>query len=133
VRLIGPTPEIYGLWQMFLISCILFHHSNIRLPIEGERRLAAFLVTPRLHAIHHSQAAEEANSNWSSGLTVWDWLHGTLRTRVPQAQIEIGVQGFRSDGDQRLATLLVHPFIYSADVPSVAAGTRNDAPGELSD
>jgi sterol desaturase/sphingolipid hydroxylase (fatty acid hydroxylase superfamily) len=37
------------------------------------------IVTPRMHGIHHSTVREETDSNWSSGLTVWDWLHGTLR------------------------------------------------------
>src|SRR5258708_35414257 len=35
------------------------------------------------------------NSNWSSGLTVWDWLHGTLRLNVPQPEITIGVPAFQ--------------------------------------
>ena len=36
------------------------------------------------------------NSNWSSGLTVWDVLHGTLRTDVPQERITIGVSELRN-------------------------------------
>ena len=111
IRLIGPTPAMYAAWQTFLVFCILFHHANIRLPIAWERRLARVLVTPRLHGIHHSVVPEEMNSNWSSGFAVWDRLHGTLRTRVPQDSIVIGVEGFRSDREQELRSLLIHPFI----------------------
>lgn len=111
IRLIGPTPAMYAAWQTFLVFCILFHHANVRLPIAWERRLARVLVTPRLHGIHHSIVPKEMNSNWSSGLTVWDWLHGTLRTRVPQNSIVLGAEGFRSSRDQQLPSLLIHPFV----------------------
>lgn len=94
VAAIGPSPMAVAAWQVFLFLCILFHHSNVRLPVAFERILARFIVTPRLHGIHHSIAPQEVNSNWSSGLTVWDWLHSTLRTEVPQAALTLGVPGF---------------------------------------
>jgi sterol desaturase/sphingolipid hydroxylase (fatty acid hydroxylase superfamily) len=110
VWLIGPSPAAYAAWQTFLFCCILFHHANIRLPIAVERRLATIIVTPRLHGIHHSVAPEDVNSNWSSGFTIWDWLHGTLRTQVPQDSIVIGVPGLRNDRHQELHTALALPF-----------------------
>jgi sterol desaturase/sphingolipid hydroxylase (fatty acid hydroxylase superfamily) len=68
-----------SVWQTFLTVSILFHHSNARLPLEVERKLNRICVTPRMHSIHHSIVKEETNSNWSTGLTIWDRLHGTLR------------------------------------------------------
>jgi hypothetical protein len=56
---------------------------------------AELILTPRMHGIHHSIVERETNSNWSSGLTVWDWLHGTLRLNVPQADVTIGVPAFQ--------------------------------------
>jgi sterol desaturase/sphingolipid hydroxylase (fatty acid hydroxylase superfamily) len=85
-----------------LFCSILFHHSNVRLPIGLERRLSRFVMTPRLHGIHHSIIEAEAHSNWSSGLTLWDWLHGTLRLNVPQPAITIGAPSYR---DPRELTL----------------------------
>jgi sterol desaturase/sphingolipid hydroxylase (fatty acid hydroxylase superfamily) len=55
-----------------------------------ERRLARLVVTPSMHCIHHSRVPEEADSNWSSGLTFWDKLHGTFRLDVPQGEIVVG-------------------------------------------
>lgn len=107
---LGPTPAGLTAWQSFLFVCILFHHANVRLPLHWERRLARFVITPRLHGIHHSVAPEEVNSNWSSGLTIWDWLHGTLRTDVPQEKIIIGVEGYRGDSAQELLNVLALPF-----------------------
>lgn len=49
-----------------------------------------WIMTPRLHGIDHSIVPSETNSNWSSGLTVWDRLHGTLRTDIPQDAITMG-------------------------------------------
>jgi sterol desaturase/sphingolipid hydroxylase (fatty acid hydroxylase superfamily) len=116
VLTIGPSPMALASWQLFLFLCILFHHSNVRLPLDWERRLARLIITPRLHGIHHSIEPAEMNSNWSSGLTIWDWLHGTLRTGVPQDAIVVGVAGHRSDADQRLVNLLTLPFRESAAV-----------------
>ncbi len=110
VVFIGAGVLAIAAWQIFLFVCILFHHSNVRLPLKWERRLARLIVTPRLHGIHHSIAAQEVNSNWSSGLTVWDWLHGTLRTQVRQDSIVIGVAGYRGDADQALTRILALPF-----------------------
>jgi len=114
IRVIGVEPREYAAWQGFLMLCILFHHANIRLPLVWERRLAAVLVTPRLHGIHHSVVREEVNSNWSSGLTVWDRLHGTFRAdwraELPEDSPVLGVEGMRGDEDQTLRWALLLPF-----------------------
>ena len=94
ITVIGPAPMTVAIWQVFLFVCILFHHSNVRLPVTFERGLARIVVTPRLHGIHHSIAPEQVNSNWSSGLSIWDLLHATLRTEVPQDTLRLGVCGF---------------------------------------
>lgn len=128
VFVLGVTAEGLGAWQSFLFVCILFHHANVHLPLRWERILARFVVTPRLHGIHHSVIPEEVNSNWSSGLTIWDWLHGTLRTEVRQEPIIIGVPGFRDDSDQELLNVLVLPFRDDvAPVPSPAPAARSVA------
>lgn len=121
VLLIGPSRMAFASWQIFLMICILFHHSNVRLSIALERKLARLVMTPRLHGIHHSVATDQMNSNWSSGLTIWDWLHGTLLTDAPQREIVIGVAGHRSDGNQRLPQVLTLPFKEAspiADLPN---------------
>jgi sterol desaturase/sphingolipid hydroxylase (fatty acid hydroxylase superfamily) len=119
VLTIGPAPMAVASWQIFVFICILFHHSNVRLPLRWERRVARLIITPRLHGIHHSIAPAEVNSNWSSGLTIWDWLHRTLRTEVPQDSIVLGVAGHRGDSDQRLANVLTLPFRESPEVPEM--------------
>lgn len=126
VWLIGPAPASYAAWQLFLFFCILFHHANIRLPLVWERHLARLVVTPRLHGIHHSVVPEEVNSNWSSGLTIWDWLHGTLKTSVPQDSIVIGVEGLRGDREQELRNVMALPFRAAAGVTPMPASGSSD-------
>jgi sterol desaturase/sphingolipid hydroxylase (fatty acid hydroxylase superfamily) len=112
---IGTSPLALSIWQTGLLVSILFHHSNLELPIGVERRLSRVIVTPRMHGIHHSDFRRETESNWSSGLSVWDRLHRTLRLNVPQLEITIGVSGFQSIDDVALARVLALPF--DADVP----------------
>jgi sterol desaturase/sphingolipid hydroxylase (fatty acid hydroxylase superfamily) len=110
ILVIGVSPLAFSVWQTFLMLSILFHHSNVRLPVEVERGLNLLVVTPRMHGIHHSDAKAETDSNWSSGLTVWDWLHGTLRLDVPQSEITIGVPAYRDPRELGLAEILKLPF-----------------------
>jgi sterol desaturase/sphingolipid hydroxylase (fatty acid hydroxylase superfamily) len=131
VFVLGPTPADLAAWQLFLFICILFHHSTVRLPLYWERTLARLVVTPRLHGIHHSIAPEEVNSNWSSGFTVWDWLHGTLRTDVPQEAIVIGVAGHRDDSDQELLNVFTLPFRDGVAVPPIPEKRRRQTMNAL--
>ncbi len=78
---------------------VLFHDSNVRLPLAVERRLAALVMTPRLHGIHHSIVQDEQDSNWSSGLTLWDRPHGTFRANVARDKIEMDVAAYREPED----------------------------------
>ncbi|HYP52675.1 MAG TPA: sterol desaturase family protein, partial [Pyrinomonadaceae bacterium] len=105
------TPRALSLWQTLLFLSVLFHHSNVRLPAGLERRLARLVVTPRLHGIHHSTLKEETDSNWSSGLTVWDWLHGTLRLGAARDEVEIGVPAYREPSRVGLVRVLSMPFV----------------------
>lgn len=110
VALIGVGPATYSTWQALFLLTILFHHSDWKLPLAVERALSRFLVTPRMHGIHHSDCKEEADSNWSSGLNLWDRLHGSLRLNVPQEEIVIGVPAYRDPVDVEFTRLLRLPF-----------------------
>jgi sterol desaturase/sphingolipid hydroxylase (fatty acid hydroxylase superfamily) len=110
VLAIGVAPATLLTWQTVTLVSVLFHHSNVRLPIGVERWLCRVIVTPRLHGIHHSAVREETDSNWSSGLTVWDLLHGTLRLDVPEPAIPIGVPAYQDPAELTLPDLVAMPF-----------------------
>ena len=111
VAVLGIAPRPLSIWQTFVFLSILFHHSNLRLPLGLERVVVRLLVTPRMHGIHHSVVAEETNANWSSGLTIWDALHGTLRLDVPQDEVTIGVPAYRRPEQVTLPKLVEMPFV----------------------
>jgi sterol desaturase/sphingolipid hydroxylase (fatty acid hydroxylase superfamily) len=108
--LIGIDTQMLWLWQTILFASILFHHSNVRLPLRVERLLVRFIVTPRMHGIHHSDRLDETNSNWSSLLSAWDFLHRTMRFDVPQERIAIGVPAYHDPRDVTLGKILLLPF-----------------------
>ena len=110
ILIIGVSPLALSIWQTAMLMSIMFHHSNVRLPVEAERRLNRFIVTPRMHAIHHSIVDEEVNSNWSSGLTVWDQVHGTLNLKRFHEEIIIGVPDQIGVKEATLATIIKLPF-----------------------
>jgi sterol desaturase/sphingolipid hydroxylase (fatty acid hydroxylase superfamily) len=110
VALIGLGPAELVAWQALTLTSVLFHHANVRLTPAVERALGWVVMTPRLHGIHHSVVREETDSNWSSGLTLWDRLHGTLRADVLQSAVTIGVPAYRDAEDVRLARVLLLPF-----------------------
>jgi sterol desaturase/sphingolipid hydroxylase (fatty acid hydroxylase superfamily) len=125
ILLIGAAPRPLALWQKLAAAEILFHHANLRLPPRFEHRLSRVIVTPRLHGIHHSTVRAERDSNFSSGLTIWDRLHGTVRADVPQKEITIGVPGYEDQNDVTLEKTLLLPFVtehpQKKPVPPVAA------------
>ncbi len=115
VTLLGVSPRALRLWQLFFFGSVLFHHSNWRLPSRLERLAALLLTTPRMHGIHHSTVRGETNSNWSSGLSLWDHLHRTFRLDVPQDQVTVGVPGYREPAETGLRASLRLPFVRQRD------------------
>ena len=133
---IGVSPRALSAWQTLTLVEILFHHSNVELPVEVERWLCRLVVTPRLHGIHHSIVPAETDSNWSSGLTLWDWLHGTLRLDVPQDEITIGVPAYGEPGAVTLPKILAMPFGRQRDpwrLPGDGVPTRRGLPSAPKD
>jgi len=91
VLLIGVPRRTLSLWGVLTLAEVMFHHSNLRLPLRWERALGGLLVTPRQHGIHHDSVAAHQASNLSSGLSVWDRLHGTVGPQLPQQTLVMGL------------------------------------------
>src|SRR5579884_3489310 len=128
IVLIGVSPSALSVWGISTLIEVMFQHSNVELPVEWERWLCRFIVTPRIHGIHHSIVAEEMATNWSSGLTVWDWLHGTLRLNVPQQTITIGVPAYRDPEQVTLPKVVAMPFEKQNDRWQLPDGRRPERP-----
>ncbi len=74
-----------------------------------------FMVTPRMHGIHHSQVRRETNSNFGVVFPWWDRLHRSLGLNIPQSKIEIGIPGYALPGDNKLLGMLAMPLVKQRD------------------
>jgi sterol desaturase/sphingolipid hydroxylase (fatty acid hydroxylase superfamily) len=110
VSLIGPSAWSFAIYQLLFQAEVLFHHSNLRLPIGVERLLNQVLVTPRMHGIHHSQVQRENNSNFGTIFPWWDRLHRTLGVNIPQNEVVVGIPGYTRAEDNRFWNALLMPF-----------------------
>ena len=126
VVVFGVSPATLTVWQSLTLASVLFHHSNTRLSDRMERALSWIVTTPRMHAIHHSVNPAQLQSNFSSGLAVWDRLHRTARFDAAAGDVAVGVRGFLDPGEVSLPRVLGLPFettVSAADAtpaPSVA-------------
>ncbi len=109
VVVFGVTPQEFVLWQRLFVCSVLFHHANLQLPPPLERLLGAIVMTPRRHGVHHLARRDAQHGNWSSGLVMWDWLHGTLREGDGSG--DVGLPAYRSEIDLTLRKMLALPFI----------------------
>lgn len=128
IAAIGVSPAALASWQTLTLASVLFHHSNTRLPERFEAVLSRLLATPRLHAIHHSIDPAQTDSNFSSGLSIWDRLHGTWRLDAQPEDVTIGVSGYQDPEAVALARLLRLPFV----APLAGPGSISPGPGGTS-
>ncbi|MBD3343973.1 MAG: sterol desaturase family protein [Chitinivibrionales bacterium] len=110
IGLIGISALDFVLYELIFNMSTMFHHSNFRLPIGLERFLNVFIVTPRMHGIHHSNYQDETNSNYSVVFRWWDPLWRTLHLNIPQSAITIGVPAYHAPQDNHLRATITMPF-----------------------
>jgi sterol desaturase/sphingolipid hydroxylase (fatty acid hydroxylase superfamily) len=133
VSLLGMSAWAFAVYQLAFQAEVLFHHSNLRLPIRFERLLSKVIVTPRMHGIHHSQVQRENNSNFGTVFTWWDRLHRTLGLNISQSEIVIGIPAYSRPEDNSVGNALLLPFRKQRDYWRNPDGTlveRAKAPTE---
>lgn len=112
VAALGIPADALGLYLLIGTAVALWSHANLHLPDVLERGLRWFIVTPGLHAVHHSALRAQTNSNYGTVLTLWDHLFGTY-TDPAKAVIEhTGLEYFHQAEDSRLSRVLLQPFLY---------------------
>jgi len=88
----------------------LIAHANLRLPRQAMRRVGLVLVTPELHALHHSRRPAETNSNYGTVFSVWDRMFGTLWLRTGSEPLEFGLDTYATARFRGLLGALTQPF-----------------------
>lgn len=69
------SPLFVAGFGLFGTVCNHWMHANLRF---RSRWLEAFLVTPRIHHVHHSLDPRHRNRNFGSVLCIWDRMFGTF-------------------------------------------------------
>ena len=109
IVVLGVSIEMMVVYKLIFNVNVLFHHSNVVLSDRWDRWYRFFLVSPNMHRVHHSRRMVETNSNYASGLALWDRLFGSYRERDPD-EIVFGLEYDRSEDEQKWLYLLKRPF-----------------------
>jgi len=99
IYIFGIKPECFIIYQSAMTISLIFHHSNLALPLEIDRYLSYFIVTPNYHRSHHSQAFAEMQNNYCSLFTIWDTLFKTRYYSTDPQKIKLGLAEQTEDLD----------------------------------
>ena len=104
----GVPPFALLVQPLLQIPVLVFQHANIRLPRALDRLLAILIVTPAMHAVHHSRTEAQTNSNYATWLSVWDSI---FFSRTPSVAPEaFGLDGHDTSRFQTFPGLLATPW-----------------------
>lgn len=101
-----PITSVLVFETLVLVGTV-FHHSNLAVPPRLERALAALVITPSIHWVHHHAVRRDTDANYGTIFSFWDPL---FRTRSPNSRtltMAIGVEGTR---EQPFLRLFVRPL-----------------------
>ncbi len=107
IILLGVPFSSILVFETLVTVAAIFHHSNIRLPAHFERILSLIIVTPSIHWVHHHALRRDTDSNYSTILSIWDRLFGSVAEGKRNSEMLIGVEGVQ---EQNLLRLILRPF-----------------------
>jgi len=113
--------EVWNLvvYDTLVIAVTQFHHADISIG-RWDRWLRWLIVTPYMHKVHHSDWRPETDSNYSTVLSIWDRLAGSLRMRSDPKTLVFGLDEFTDHGWQSWWGMMKTPFVNPR--------SRSDAP-----
>ncbi|MGH1468646.1 MAG: sterol desaturase family protein [Bdellovibrionales bacterium] len=91
ITLLGASLRNFMWFEVFLSSCALFNHSNLKIKESLNQFIEKFLMTPELHRIHHSTDLRLTHSNFGFSVILWDKLFNSFNEN--QDVPKIGVEG----------------------------------------
>ncbi|WP_114970139.1 archaeosortase/exosortase family protein [Rhodoferax ferrireducens] len=115
IVVLGLPAQGIGLYLLTATVVALYSHANLRLPAPLERRLSWLIVTPGVHAVHHSDLQVQTDSNYGSVLTLWDRLFGSYVDPASAKNERFGLSYFHQPNDTGLARVLQQPFLFRSD------------------
>jgi len=120
-----PAPAV-GLYLLTATVVALYSHANLQLRPSLDRPLRPFVVTPSVHAMHHSDLKIHTDSNYGSVLMVWDRLFGTYVDPEEASIRRFGLGYFRRPADAALARVLQQPFLFRSGMTDPAQNENDE-------
>ena len=111
--MLGVPAVAVLIFEVALNGFALFNHANICLSEKLEKAMRLFIITQKLHRIHHSTRIHETNSNYGFSLVWWDKLFLSYRNVAIKGDDlqDIGLSQYKATKQNTsLATLLSMPF-----------------------
>jgi sterol desaturase/sphingolipid hydroxylase (fatty acid hydroxylase superfamily) len=120
VLVLGAAPAVVLIFEVVLNATSMFNHGNVRLPVQLDRVLRLFVVTPDMHRVHHSIDRRETDSNFGFNVPWWDRLFGTYRDQpaLGHDRMTLGIDRFREPRELWLDRMLWQPLRRDAPVRS---------------
>ncbi len=113
ILIFGISISEFLFYEILLVLCVQFHHSNIKLHDNVDKVLSKIIVTPKYHTNHHTRAIESREANYASILTVWDRIFITYKDATNDDRETMGVEN--RDMELKLIANLYHPFNKGVD------------------
>lgn len=101
-----PLPHLIA-FEALVLTCSLFHHSNISLPPALEKKLSTLIITPSIHWVHHHAVRKDTDSHYGTIFSFWDRLFASTSATTRHHDMPLGVEGKKDTG---FTQLLTKPF-----------------------
>lgn len=129
VAAFGMPAAAVGLYLLIATVVALYSHANLQLHSLLDRPLRQLIVTPSVHAFHHSDRQAQTDSNYGSVLTLWDRLFGTYVDPGKASMRRFGLGYFRLPADARLGRMLKQPLLFRPGMVDVVQLDASDLAG----
>lgn len=112
VVVFGLQPEAIIAHAMIVLLIDMWHHTSLQFPEFIERALRPYVITPKLHRLHHSDHFKETETNFGHDLALWDRIFGTYLVEPQRSKQEFryGLRQHPKDRANSLDLQLLAPF-----------------------
>lgn len=104
--------------QALLNFFAMFSHSNVSIPSNIESLIKIFIITPRLHRVHHSVLASQSQKNYGFFLNLWDRIFDSYEESDHTSNLSFGIKEYKNQAQkQNFFSLLLWPVKITQDAP----------------
>lgn len=111
ILLWGPTLVGFIIFEAGVTAFSQFHHSNIDFPERIQKALRKLIMTPRIHASHHTVTIRTRDANYATIFSAWDKIFRSFRE--PDFK-EMQILGLEEEGRKNYLSImnfLKTPFV----------------------